>query len=115
MGLAAAIGRAAANPSRIVFMISDGECAEGVVWESLRFMADRPIKNIKVYIVANGYAAYDVISIEKLEQRIASFNDNENITIIKTSSEQLPFLIGLNAHYKIMNNEDYNLAIELLK
>ena len=39
MGITVAVGRALADKNRKVFcMISDGECSEGAVWESLRFI-----------------------------------------------------------------------------
>jgi transketolase len=115
MGIAAAIGRALANPTRMVYvMLSDGECAEGVVWESLRYIADRPVTNIAVYVISNGYGAYDKINALTLWKRLDAFDEGA-ITMIPTSSEQFPFLKGLNAHYHIMNESDYNLAMEMTK
>lgn len=118
MGLSAAVGRALANPKRIVHvMVSDGECAEGVIWESLRFIADHPVTNIKVYVVHNGYGAYSTISYEKLQKRLAAFSIG-NIAIIgdtQIATEEFPFLKGNNAHYHIMREEDYYVAMELLK
>jgi len=118
MGIAAAVGRALANPSRTVHvMISDGECAEGVVWESLRFIADSNIKNIKIYAVHNGYGAYSEIQYDKLQKRLAAFSIG-NIAIIgdtQQATEEFPFLKGQNAHYHIMKDTDYIIATELLK
>jgi len=118
MGLSAAVGRALANPSRTVHvMVSDGECAEGVIWESLRFIADHPIPNIKIYVIHNGFGAYSEISYEKLQKRLASFSIG-NIAIIgdtQQASEEFTFLRGLNAHYHIMKENDYIMAMELLK
>lgn len=113
MGIAAAIGRALANPNRMVHvMLSDGECAEGVVWESLRFIADKQIKNILVYVVANGYGAYDAIPLDGLVQKLNGFNGG-NIHVIKATSEVFPFLHDLNAHYHIMKEDDYKVAMEM--
>lgn len=113
MGIAAAIGRALAKPMRTVHvMLSDGECAEGVVWESLRFIADKPVPNIMVYIVANGYGAYDPINLQTLWRRLDAF-DNGAIKIVKATSEHFPFLHDLNAHYHIMKEDDYKLAMEM--
>ena len=62
MGITVAVGRALANPNRKVYvLLSDGECAEGSVWESLRFIKEQNIENIEVYVNANGYAAYDTV------------------------------------------------------
>lgn len=118
MGIAAAVGRALANPDRTVHvMVSDGECAEGVVWESLRFIADHPVNNIKVYVIHNGYGAYCEIPYEKLQKRLAAFSIG-NIAIIgdtQMAIEEFPFLKGNNAHYHIMKEQDYRVALEILQ
>lgn len=119
MGISVAIGRALANPSRKVYvMLSDGECAEGVVWESLRYIADKKIPNIKLYIMHNGYAAYHEIPLETFSARIEPFNTNGNIRIvhgIQKATEEFPFLHDMNAHYHIMKEPDYLVAMELTK
>lgn len=118
MGLAAAVGRALANPDRTVHvMVSDGECAEGVIWESLRFIADHPVNNIKIYVIHNGFGAYCEIPYEKLQKRLASFSIG-NIAIIgdtQMATEEFPFLKGNNAHYHIMKDADYQKALEILQ
>jgi transketolase len=106
LGITIAVGRALANPKRKVYvLLSDGECAEGSVWEALRFIHDQNIKNIEVYVNINGYAAYDKINIEYLTNRLNSFLPNINIRY--TSVNQYPFLKGINAHYHVMSEEDY--------
>lgn len=113
MGLTAAVGRAIAEPGRTVHcLISDGECAEGSIWESLRFIEEKNIKNIKVYVNANGYAAYDVVEVPYLTRRLEAFHPD--IQIIKTDSNVFPFLCGLNAHYHIMSEEEYQSAKKML-
>ena len=60
LGLSVAIGRAMANKNKTVYcLISDGECAEGSIWEGLRFIYEQNIENIKIYVNVNGYCAYD--------------------------------------------------------
>jgi len=119
MGIAAAVGRALSNPKRTVHvMISDGECAEGVVWESLRYIADRPVTNMKIYVVHNGWGAYCEIPFKEFQVRIAAFSRGENIALIRdanTPTEQFSFLRGQNAHYHVMSEENYNQALDLLK
>jgi transketolase len=127
-GLPIAVGIALAKPENEVFcLISDGESAEGSVWESLRIISDKKIKNIKVILTANGYGAYDPIDTELLKKRISGFGlkmieiDGHNpkeinkalsiktevpvLLFAHTSSEQLPFLNGLNAHYYVMSDD----------
>lgn len=113
MGITAAVGRAIAKPDRMVHcLISDGECAEGSIWESLRFIHENNIKNIRIYVNANGYAAYDTVDVSYLADRLKAFLPG--IFIIGTDTNVFPFLRGLNAHYHIMSEEDYKLAKEIL-
>lgn len=113
MGITAAVGRAIARPDRMVHcLISDGECAEGSIWESLKFIYEHNIKNIKIYVNVNGYAAYDAVDVSYLIKRLKAFLPN--INIIYTDVNTFPFLRGLNAHYHVMKEEDYKLAKETL-
>ena len=110
-GITVAIGRALANKNRTIHcLISDGECAEGSVWESLKFIYENNLKNIKVYVNVNGYAAYDMVDTQYLVNRLRSFLPDINIHY--TSVHKFPFLRGLNAHYHIMDRKDYEQAIE---
>ena len=98
--------RALANKDRKVHvLLSDGECAEGSVWESLRFIKDNHLDNIEIYVNANGYAAYDSVDVGYLEKRLKSFLPS--INVVRTKGDVFPFLRGLNAHYHIMSKEDY--------
>lgn len=113
LGLTVALGRAVANPKREVYvLISDGECAEGSIWESLKTIYEEGISNIAVYVNVNGYAAYKEVEREYLVDRLESFLPSINIRY--TSVEQFPFLRGLNAHYHIMNEENYQEALNIL-
>jgi transketolase N-terminal domain/subunit len=104
------VGRALANKNRKVHvLISDGESAEGSVWESLRFIKENNLSNIKVYVNINGYAAYDKVDVKYLVDRLESFLPGINIRY--TSVNQYPFLRGLNAHYHIMSEKDYKSTL----
>ncbi len=110
LGITVAIGRALANPTRKVYvLISDGEAAEGSVWESLRFIEENNIKNIEVYVNINGYTAYDKIDIQYLKKRLLAFMPR--INIVETNVNMYPFLRGLNAHYHIMSEADYTTTL----
>lgn len=110
LGITVAVGRALANKNRKVHvLISDGESAEGSVWEALRFIYDNNLSNIKVYVNVNGYAAYDKVDIKYLVDRLKVFLPTINIRY--TSVNQYPFLRGLNAHYHIMSEEDYKSTL----
>ena len=113
MGITVAVGRALANPDRTVHcLISDGECAEGSIWESLKFIYENNVKNIKIYVNVNGYAAYDSVDTKYLVKRLEAFLPD--INIIYTDVGTFPFLRGLNAHYHVMNEKDYDLAKRIL-
>ena len=48
MGIMIAVGRALANPNRLVHvMISDGESTEGSVWEALRYIEEWNVTTLK--------------------------------------------------------------------
>ena len=114
LGITIALGRAVANKNRKVWvLISDGECAEGSVWEALKTIVEQDITNIEVHVNANGYAAYRNVDLVYLENRLKAFLPN--IQIHYTSVEHFSFLKGLNAHYHIMKENDYQTALELLK
>jgi len=105
-GLPIAIGHALATPDKKVYcMISDGECAEGSIWESLRFIADHPVNNIEVYANINGMGAYDMIDTDLLTRRLQAFLPRINIRISEPT--RLPFATGLKTHYHVMSEEEY--------
>ena len=110
LGITVAVGRALANKNRRVHvLISDGESAEGSVWEALRFIKESNLSNIEVYVNVNGYAAYDKVDVKYLEDRLKAFLPTINIRY--TSVNQYPFLRGLNAHYHVMSEEDYKSTL----
>jgi transketolase len=106
LGILVAVGRALANPNRNVYcLISDGEAAEGCVWEALKYAKEANLTNLKIYVNANGLCAYDSVDVDYLEKRIKAFN--ENVEVVRTTVEHYPFLKGLDAHYYCMNEQDY--------
>jgi transketolase len=105
-GLPIAVGMALADRSKKVYcMISDGECAEGSIWESLTIAKEEKLDNLKVYLIINGWAAYKEINIDYLIKRIEAFEFP--VEIVETTVEQYPFLKGLDAHYCKIGKEDY--------
>ena len=110
LGITVAVGRAMADTSRTVHvLISDGEAAEGTIWESLRFIYEQNIRNIKVHVNMNGLAAYDAVDVPYLEKRLKAFLPD--ITIHYTKVNHFSFLKGINAHYHIMSKEDYKAGL----
>ena len=112
LGITVAVGRAIAKKDRTVHvLISDGECAEGSVWEALKTIKELSINNIIVHVNINGYAAYREVDKDYLAQRLKAFLPE--IVIHYSDVEQYPFLKGLNAHYHIMSEEDYKLGLTM--
>lgn len=110
LGITVAVGRALVNKNKKVYvLISDGESAEGSVWESLRFIQENNLSNIEIYVNVNGYAAYDKVDTKYLVDRLKAFLPSINIKY--TNVNQYPFLRGLNAHYHIMSEEDYKSTL----
>jgi transketolase len=105
-GLPIAIGHALATPDKKVYcMISDGEAAEGSIWESLRFIQERPVPNLEVYANINGLGAYDSINVPYLCDRLRSFLPR--IHIRKSGPIHWPFAKELLTHYYVLKPEDY--------
>jgi transketolase len=112
LGLPIALGRALANPNRKVWvLISDGEAAEGSIWESLKTIQELDIKNIKVFVNINGLCAYKEVDVDYMSTRLKAFLPQ--IELRYTTVEQYPFLKGLNAHYHVMSEENYKQVTEL--
>ena len=106
-----AVGTAYGNPYKnIHVLLSDGECAEGSVWESLTFANREKLDNLKVHVNMNGYSAYDSVDRWNLFWRIKSFYPDANVWFTKNPTTS--FMNGLNAHYVRMTEEDKE---ELLK
>lgn len=106
-GLPIAVGHALANRSRSVWcLISDGECAEGSIWESLAFIHKYRLNNLQVYVNINGMGAYDYIDTDNLKNRLKSFLPNINIR--ESSIPDYGFAKGLLSHYYVLKPEDYD-------
>lgn len=138
-GLPIALGMALANRKKDTYcMVSDGECAEGSIWEALRVASEKKVYNLKIIVNANGWSAYDSVNLPMLANRFKGFgykveeidghNAKKILTVMKrhvgksltvifahTTVEQFTFLKGMDAHYYVLKNEDYEKGKRLLK
>lgn len=106
-GLPIAVGHALATPDKKVWcMISDGESAEGSIWESLRFINEHPVDNLEVYVNLNGLGAYDSIDVKYLSDRLKIFLPRIHIRI--SEPPQWSFASGLHTHYCNLTVENYD-------
>lgn len=135
-GLPIAVGMAIADPkSKCICLISDGECAEGSIWESMRIAHELKLSNLKIIVNANGWGAYDPIDSKLLVKKIRAFGnktvivDGHNpaeiekalkikseyplVIVAKTKVGHLPFLMGQDAHYFVMNESHFEEAIKI--
>lgn len=105
-GLPIALGMALSDRKKNVYCLtSDGEWSEGSMWEALRVAKEQRANNLRIYVNANGYAAYKKVDIDELEKRLRSFDFPVNIR--RTSSNLGTFAQGLASHYKTLTKEDY--------
>lgn len=104
-GIGIAVGMALANRKRNVYvLISDGESAEGSVWEALRVAGEQRLENLRVAVICNGYGAYGEIDIEVLEKRLNWFYPT---LIVKANTFNYPsWLQGQGAHYVKIDTEE---------
>ena len=105
-GLTVAVGHALADRNKNVYcLISDGEAGEGSIWESLRFIHEAKLHNLKVYANVNGMIAYDMIDREYVNNRLRVFLPTINIR--NTEPPNWPFAKGILTHYYVLKPEDY--------
>mgnify|MGYP001562350749 CR=1 FL=1 len=110
-GLPIAVGMALADRKKNVYcLISDGECSEGSIFEAFRIMEENKLDNLKVYLNWNGWGAYREIIANPLPEEFDYLYEEVITTIM-----DFPFLKGQDAHYRIMSDEDYKSAMEILR
>lgn len=115
-GIGVAVGMALANKKRNVYcVVTDGECSEGSVWEAFRIATELKLRNLFIYIIANGTGAVKQIDTDRLEKQIRSYVDGPypKITFVRTSCT-LPHLGGVQGRYKIINEKEYQDILKAL-
>lgn len=106
-GLPIAVGHALARPDKNVYcMISDGEAAEGSIWEALRFIEDHQVRNLHVYANINGMGAYDMVDPQQLSHRLRAFLPRINLRF--SDPHKWSFAENLLTHYYVLKPEDYS-------
>lgn len=109
-GLPIAVGMALADRSKNVYcLVSDGECSEGSIWEALRIRRELKLENLTVYINWNGWAAY-----KETDDRVR-FSLSPHCEVKSTNVDDFSFLKGQDAHYHVLDENDYKQAMEILK
>lgn len=111
-GVSIAAGMALADRSRNVYcLISDGECSEGSVWEAMRIKEEQKLDNLKVDCNWNGWAAYKETTTDSSLYRNLPLRMNCHYTTLKDYPK---WLQGQAAHYKVLNEKEYEELMEAL-
>jgi len=113
-GIGIALGMALADPRRRVYCtISDGECAEGSAWESLRIQKERYVENLNVYAIINGWGAYHEINPTKLSNQLEYMS--WAIPVFCSLWQYPEWLQGQEAHYGVLDKARYDELMKLLR
>lgn len=113
-GLPIAVGMALSDKKRTVYcLVSDGETSEGSIWEAVHVIQDQKLENIRIYVNINGYAAYRKTDISRI-QKLQGYNKYPWMEFVRTKND-FPFLQGLNAHYRVMTEQEYAQALKLIE
>jgi len=118
MGIGAAVGFALADRERKVYcIVSDGEAAEGSVYESLNFASEQKLTNLKVLVNWNGYSALN--PAQEIIRKLLSGYPSELLSI-RYTDQQLKKLgledyQNLSGHYRTLTEEEYTNAKKILK
>ena len=105
-GITVAVGMALADrESKVYVLMSDGECAEGAVWEALQVAAKERLENLNIAVVCNGYSAYGRVDVDDLDTRLNAFYPT---LCFRTNLFNLPdWIQGLDGHYLKLDKEKY--------
>lgn len=110
MGITVAVGMALADRNKDVYvMISDGECAEGSLWEALRIANDQKLERLKIACIANGYSALGKVDVDLLDLRLSYFYPA--MVVKRNMFKYPPYLQGIDGHYKVLSEKEYKEVI----
>jgi transketolase len=139
---AALAAKLSGSGRRVYVLVSDAECNEGSVWESVMFAAQHRLSNLIAIIDANGQQALDhthrVLDLSPLEARWTAFgwyaqgvdghdlsqltqalagdvsSNAPRVVVARTVfGKGVSFMEGqIKWHYMPMNDEEYRRAVE---
>jgi len=99
-GLPIALGMALADRMRNVYCLtSDGEWAEGSMWEALRIASELMVSNLTILVNANGFSAYKALDLDRLEWQIAGFVKENCPRIAMFRTQNPEGFEGIAGHY----------------
>ena len=94
----------AGRKNKVYVLMSDGECAEGAVWEALQVAAKERLENLNVAVVCNGYSAYGRVDVDDLDARLNAFYPT---LCVRTNLFNLPdWMQGIMGHYATIDTKE---------
>ncbi len=109
-GIGIGVGYALSNRSRRVYVVmSDGELAEGSVYEAFNVIAREKLGNMNIHVNYNGWGAYRRITTKQVVNVTSIISDACDVYVHRTKAPPVSFLKDLKAHYSVMTEEDYQL------
>lgn len=113
-GLGIGVGYALSDKSRRVYiLVSDGEMAEGSIYEACNVIREQKLSNIELYINFNGWGAYRKITIKSILPVIQAIDDVCPVHLRKTKTPEYEYIDGLKAHYAVLTEDQYNKLLKL--
>jgi transketolase len=100
-GLPIALGMALSDRMREVYCLtSDGEWAEGSMWEALRLASEFRVANLTILVNGNGFSAYKETDLDRLEWQIQGFLKEgcPKVAFFRTVNPE--GFEGIQGHYK---------------
>lgn len=112
-GIGIAIGLATANPEQEYYVVvSDGEMAEGSVYEAFRFLGEHWLLNLIVLVNYNGYGAFRATDIDQIN-KLAAFVPKSRVVVYYLKPPSVAFFEGLDAHYHVLEEGEYKQLMEM--
>lgn len=104
-GLPIAVGMALSNKKKNVYcLVSDGEMAEGSMYEAIKFIERYEVDNIKIYMNYNTYCGYDEISWPVFAPM--------GLVKLRAAGDLPSFLDGVQGHYHKLTKQEHKKAME---
>ncbi|HAP01070.1 MAG TPA: hypothetical protein DCQ93_04005 [Bacteroidetes bacterium] len=113
LGATIAVGIAASLPDhRVDCMCSDGEASEGAIYEALNYSRNAGLNNLHFHFNLNGFSALDKTDTVRMTKVLTTIHDGIKIHHTEGKLREFPFLNGLDAHYYVMNNNNWATVCE---
>lgn len=115
LGATIGLGMAIAEPDKSTYIATtDGALQEGAWYEVLNYAEENHIRNLHVYICANGYGGYRNIDSSDLFARLHMGYPLVDIRVYSMHMEDYPPFTGLDAHYLKLDKAGYETLTQAI-